>query len=179
MSSLTSRSLLHFSLTREQTYKNEGYPSLTLTTNDTDPSHTTSKTQKTLYCLLQYEQYPISISFLHISGEHFLIYSRLFSTEGRLAPDDFEPATDGVSKAEFRLGEDGQVKELGVLLESEMGESKIWFKKAGAENGDDDGKHSNPGSSAVKSESKQSASGAEGMKRLFSKSGRPLAPLFA
>ena len=129
--------------------------------------------------MLQYEQYPISISFLHISGEHFLIYLRWFSTEGRLAPDDFEPATDGISKAEFRLGEDGQVKELGILLESEMGEAKIWFKKASAENGDEHEKPSNPCSSVVKTESEQGANAAEGQRRFFSKSGKLLAPLFA
>lgn len=119
------------------------------------------------------------MSFLHISGEHFLIYLRWFSTEGRLAPDDFEPATDGISKAEFRLGEDGRVKELGVLLEPEMGGGKIWFKKASAENGDEYEKPSDLGSSAVKTEGTQGASGTGGTRRPFSKSGKLLAPLFA
>ena len=121
----------------------------------------------------------MSISFQHISGEYFLIYIRWFSTEARIAPDDFEPGIDGISKAEFRIGEDGQVKELGVLLEPEMGEGKIWFKKAGAKNGHEYEKHFKAGSSAVKTESKQGASGAGGTRRLFSRSGKVLAPLFA
>ena len=169
----------HHPLTREQTYTNEGYPSLSLTFNGTSPSHTASEPERTLHCLLQYEQYPISISFLHITGEYFLLYLRSFSTEGRFAPDDFEPATDGISKAEFRLGEDGQVKELGILLESEMGEGKIWFKKASAEDGVDYGKPSKPGSSAAKMENNQAGSGTRATRRLFSRSGKTLAPLFA
>lgn len=179
MSILGSRSLLHHPLTREQTYTNEGYPSLTLNFNGTNPSHTASETEKTLHCLLQYEQYPISISFLHISGEYFLLYLRWFGAEGRLAPDDFEPATDGISKAEFRLSEDGQVKELGILVESEMGEGKIWFKKASAEDVDGYEKPSKHSSSTVKTESKPGAGGAGRARRLFSRSGNVVAPLLA
>lgn len=37
-----------------------------------------------------------------------------------------------VSKAEFRLNEAGEVAELGVLVEPEMGDAKIWFSKDGA-----------------------------------------------
>ena len=36
---------------------------------------------------------------------------------------------DQVSKAEFRLSQDGKVKELGLGLEEEMGDEKIWFTK--------------------------------------------------
>lgn len=36
---------------------------------------------------------------------------------------------DSVSKAEFRLGQDGKVKELGLQLDAEMGDEKIWFTK--------------------------------------------------
>lgn len=167
-----------YPLTSEQTYTNEGYPSLTLTINATTPSHTSSKPQETLHCLFQYEQWPISISFHHVSGEHFALYIRLYSTEGQTAPDDYETMTDELSKAEFRLGEDGQVKGLGVLLEGEMGDGKIWFKKAGAENGDVYEKCFKASSSAVKPESKQGTSGAGGQREPLFKVKRGLAPLF-
>ena len=166
-------------LTREQIYQHESYPSITLTVNSSTSSHTASQPQATLHCLTQYEQYPFTLSFQHISGEHFMIYIRFFTAEARRAPDDYEIMTDGLSKAEFRLGEDGQVKELGALLEPEMGEAKVWFKKAGAENGDEYEKHFTAGSSAVRAENDQGASGAGGQRKLFSRSGRSLAPLFA
>lgn len=168
-----------YQLTREQTYTNEGYPTLTLTINGTNPSPTASKPQDTLHCLLHYEQWPISISFQHVSGEYFLVYFRFYTTDARTAPDDYETATDGLSKAEFRLGEDGQVKELGVMLEGEMGGAKIWFKKAGTENGDGYEKISKASSSAVKTESHQGGSDAGGQRWLFSRPGKALAPLFA
>lgn len=147
--------------------------------NSVNSSHTAPKPQETLHCLLQYEQYPVSIFFQHVSGEYFMVYVRDFSTEAQIAPDDHELATDGLSKAEFRLGEDGQVKELGVLLEGEMGDAKIWFKKAGAENGDGYEKCFTAGSSAVKLESSEITSGTGGQRKLFSRSGKGLAPLFA
>ena len=56
-----------------------------------------------------------------------MIYIR-FSDEAR-QPGDYEPMRDSVTKAEFRLGQDGKVKELGLRLEEEMGEEKIWFTK--------------------------------------------------
>ena len=107
-----------------------------------------------------------------------MIFTRAFSTEPRTAPDDYEITTDYLSKAEFRLGEDGRVKELGIVLEPEMGEAKIWFKKAGAENGDGYQKHFTADSSAAKAEIDHSASSAGGQRKLFSRSGKRLAPLF-
>ena len=44
-------------------------------------------------------------------------------------PGDYEPTRDSISKAEFRLGEDGKVKEMGLQLEVEMSDDKIWFTK--------------------------------------------------
>ena len=79
--------------------------------------------------MLPYGQYPVSASFQHVSGEYFLVFVRWLSAEGRTPPDDFILATDQLSKAEFRLGEDGRVKEMGVMLDAEMGDAKIWFQK--------------------------------------------------
>ena len=113
------------------------------------------------------------MTFQHISGEYFLIFVRWFSTEARNEPDDLEPGTDGITKAEFRLGEDGHVKEMGVLLEPEMGGDKIWFKKAGPEN------RYTADSSADRRKSSHGASSTREQRRLFSSSGQTMAPLFA
>ncbi len=48
---------------------------------------------------------------------------------GRALIGDYHPMRDLVKKAEIRLGEDGKVKELGVQLEEEMGDDKIWFTR--------------------------------------------------
>lgn len=108
-----------------------------------------------------------------------MVYVRIFSTEAPVAADDYEIATDSLSKAEFRIGEDGQVEELGLILEAEMGEGKIWFKKAGSKNVDGPEKSFEARSSTVKTENKQGASGAGGQRKLFSKSENAWAPLFA
>ena len=71
---------------------------------------------------------PISIHFTHISGENFVIYTRTYEDMRPL--DDYEPMRDTVSKAEFRLGQDGKVKELGLGLDAEMGDEKVWFTKS-------------------------------------------------
>lgn len=119
------------------------------------------------------------MSFQHVSGEYFVVYVRFFSTKGQISPDDHETATDGLAKAEFRLGEDGQVRELGVTLESEMGDAKIWFQKAGAENDDGYENRFTAGSSTVKTESSQGASASGGQRKLFTRVGESVAPLFA
>ena len=129
--------------------------------------------------MILFEQYPLSVSFRHISGEYFLIYIRLFSTETEIAPDDHDIETDGLSKAEFRLGEDGRVQELGVLLEPEMGEAKIWFKRTGAQDGDGSSRGHETDSSADNLKIIQTQNEARRPNGLFSRSGTVLAPLFA
>ncbi|MCJ1461124.1 hypothetical protein MMC28_011506, partial [Mycoblastus sanguinarius] len=161
------------------TYKNAGYPSLTLTVNSSAYSLTGYESKSTLQCALQYEQWPIYISFQHISGEFFMVYVRAFSSRTRQAPDDYDPSTDSVSKAQFILGEDGKVEGLGVQLDGEMGEAKIWFKKAMKENSDGYGKGFIAGSSTVETEIRPGSSGVGGQKLLFSRLGKPIASLFA
>ena len=56
-----------------------------------------------------------------------MAYLRLF--EDTRQPGDYDPTRDSVSKAEFRLGQDGKVKELGLRLTEEMGDERIWFTK--------------------------------------------------
>lgn len=102
----------------------------------------------------------------------------MFSTEARSKLDDFELATDRVTNAEFRIAEDGQVKEMGVLLEPEMGEGKIWFEKVGAEDSDGLGKGFRAGSHDAGRERSRVESEVEGQRKLFSRLGRGVAPLF-
>ncbi len=56
-----------------------------------------------------------------------MIYIRVSEETWQRA--NYEPFRHEVSKAEFRLGQDGKVKELGLGLEKEMGDEKIWFTK--------------------------------------------------
>ena len=107
------------------------------------------------------------------------MYIRLFSTETDIAPDDHEVETDVVSKAEFRLGEDGRVQELGVLLEPAMGEGKIWYKKTGAQDSDGSSIGHETGSTADNMSIFKPQNEARLQKGLFSRSGTILAPLFA
>ena len=68
---------------------------------------------------------------------------------------------------------------MGVLLEPEMGEEKIWFRRVGAENNNGYEKGFRAGSSTVRMGSNQPRSGAGGQRRLFSRLGQGVAPLFA
>ena len=67
--------------------------------------------------------------FEHVSGEYFVIYlggAASFNREtGKFLPQQWQ-----VSKAEFRLGPDGRVREVGMLLEPKMEDKLIWFTKA-------------------------------------------------
>ena len=160
--------LPHNPLTYLQTYTNRAYPPLTLALKSPVSSDPSSPPQEVLHSVFQYAQYPISLSFQHISSEYFLVYVRWFSTSARSTrSSDFEIGTDTVSKAEFRLGEDGQVEEMGVLLEPEMGGAKIWFQKekARAENYDGYEKYSTHSSLALGTQSNQGLDSAGGLSR--------------
>lgn len=71
--------------------------------------------------------WPLSIDFMHVSGEYFVVYVR--ALEDVREPDDYDPMRDLARKAEIRLGEDGKVKELGLQVEEGMGDDKIWFTR--------------------------------------------------
>ena len=67
-----------------------------------------------------------------------------------------------------------------MLLEPEMGEGKIWFKKTGAWDGDGADKvHETDSPANNMKTTSQPENGARGQKGLFSRSGTMLAPLFA
>lgn len=117
-------------LTCHQTYSHPAYLNYTLVTKpnlNPSPSTGVGSPQEILHT----DSYTLNglmlIDFAHVSGENFVIYTRPY--EEPRQPGDYEPMLDSVSKAEFRLGEDGKVKELGLLLEEEMGDDKIWFTK--------------------------------------------------
>ena len=63
----------------------------------------------------------VAMDLEHVSGEYFLGQFDLMNAPSPLFRTAFP--------AEFRLGEDGKVKEFGALLEQSMGEEKIWFSK--------------------------------------------------
>ncbi|KAL8827756.1 MAG: hypothetical protein Q9191_002995 [Dirinaria sp. TL-2023a] len=67
------------------------------------------------------------LEFEHVSGEFFII--RGYWDVGLKHIDYSDPFSINTYKAEFRIGENGKVSELGVLLEPSMGEEKIWFRK--------------------------------------------------
>lgn len=111
-------------------YTHPAYPKLTLVTKPIlDPSLgiTGAKPKEMLHMDFHRFLWPMSIRFTHVSGEYFVVYIR--SDEETRLPDDYEPARDFILKAEFRLGENGRVKELGLLLEPEMGDDMIWYTK--------------------------------------------------
>jgi hypothetical protein len=64
---------------------------------------------------------PQRFTFEHVSGEFFTVNSEHVADFGALFPD--------VYSAEFKIGADGRVSEVGIAWEEEMGEEKIWLKR--------------------------------------------------
>ena len=62
--------------------------------------------------------FPQVLSFEHVSGEYFVVNN---VQEGLLVPN--------VYPAEFRLGADGRVADLGIGWEEEMKGERIWLKR--------------------------------------------------
>lgn len=73
--------------------------------------------------------WPFTLDFEHVSGEFFI--ARGYHDMHLKHQDMYDPLEIQLTKVEFRIGEDGQVKEMGALLEPLMGEKKIWFRKFG------------------------------------------------
>ncbi|KAK4694396.1 hypothetical protein P7C71_g3185, partial [Lecanoromycetidae sp. Uapishka_2] len=103
-------------------YSHPAYPTVNLSI--TEGSHD-SQIAGDLYTL----SYHTYIFLQHVSGEFFLLYARTSAKKGWDPAKDSRPAQDAVTKAEFRLGENGKVRELGVIVEPEMGNEKIWWRK--------------------------------------------------
>ncbi|KAL8723192.1 MAG: hypothetical protein Q9225_000458 [Loekoesia sp. 1 TL-2023] len=121
-------------------YHNKGYRNITITlshqNDSSSPSPSTAPRQPKLLSspppphLHSHinRTFASTLSFSHVSGEFFLIKGHLDLSEGEV--DTENPLSNMLYKAEFRLGEDGEVAEVGVNLEPQMGEGKkIWFMR--------------------------------------------------
>lgn len=73
---------------------------------------------------------PHVLNFEHESGEFFILKAYADIPDEDMDLDD--PLHIMSCKGEFRLGEDGEVKEFGAAIEEEMGEDRIWFRKVGS-----------------------------------------------
>lgn len=121
------------------TYENAGYRNITLNLTSSEVSTTNmhSRLQSPLgHPLAEPAQYlttkldravPVVVTFEHVSGEFFIVRVSMDTLSGNQSVDDLVRVE--TSKAEFRIGEDGQVSELGVRLEPMMGDEKIWFRR--------------------------------------------------
>lgn len=103
-------------------YSHAGYGVLNLTLTDSAPNPT-SNPPRALFCAVWINAtIPLVIDFEHVSGEYFLASIALIKADG------FRDV-QSITKAEYRLNEAGTVDELGIILDAEMGEEKIWFTK--------------------------------------------------
>jgi hypothetical protein len=64
---------------------------------------------------------PEYLSFKHVSGEYFVVTANIVGDLNALFPQ--------IYPAEFRIGADGKVKQVGIQWEQEMGEEKIWLRR--------------------------------------------------
>lgn len=106
------------------TYYNRGYQNITITLSQ---SNALSAGSPHLYSFIN-RTFPYVFSFQHVTGEYFLIKGYP-DVEKEEDIDQSDPFRVSLIKAEFRMGEDGEIVEFGALLEPEMGEEKIWFKR--------------------------------------------------
>ncbi|MCJ1469463.1 hypothetical protein MMC07_008096 [Pseudocyphellaria aurata] len=103
-------------------YFHAGYGVLNLTLNDSE-AKATSRSPKAYFCATWVNAtIPLVIDFEHVSGEYLLASIALIKADG------FRDV-QSITKAEYRLNEAGTVDELGIILDAEMGEDKIWFTK--------------------------------------------------
>lgn len=112
-------------------YNHPGYQNLTITLEDEtehgSPAHSMRTTQS--LHIKATRTLPSVLDFQHVSGEYFILFGHMDIHDGEVDMND--PLQIDTFKAEFRLGEDGEVCAFGAALEAEMGEEKIWFKKIG------------------------------------------------
>ena len=116
-------------------YNNPGYRNFTLTLinkNQTysPPDLSDHRTEQLLHADVWDRTWPQVINFHHVSGEYFLAHTRftaLANTSEELT--DYVSPGDSMAPAEFRIGADGRVREMGIRIEQSMGEQKVWFRK--------------------------------------------------
>ena len=116
-------------------YNNPGYRNLTLTLinkNDTySPTDLSDHdSEQILHADFWDRTWPQLVNLHHVSGEYFLAHFRhaaLSNSSEELA--DYVPIWDGIRRAEFRIGANKQVSEIGIEIGPSMSEEKIWFRK--------------------------------------------------
>ncbi|KAL8853567.1 MAG: hypothetical protein Q9221_001553 [Calogaya cf. arnoldii] len=104
------------------TYYNDGYYDITIILAKTDQQHS----QPHLRSMID-RTWPYIFDFIHVSGEYFVVKGQMSTPYGEIDPTD--PLEVQLLKAEFHLGEDGEVVEFGAALEPEMNSEKIWFRR--------------------------------------------------
>ena len=111
-------------------YTHPAYPALNLTLSEAMGS-TSGKRQSHLRSRSYLHFQGASIAFQHVSGEFFLAYVGPHAEKAlsKGEKDQLDPFADHVMKAEFSIGEDGRVKEVGIAMEPQLGEKKIWWRK--------------------------------------------------
>ncbi len=116
-------------------YSNPGYRNITLTLllkNETFSacSLSSANSKYLLHADILDRTWPQILNLHHVSGEYFLGHTRFAALANTSeASADYVTGGDNMLPAEFRIGADGKVAELGMAIEREMGKEKIWFRK--------------------------------------------------
>ena len=107
------------------TYRNEGYYDITITLV-AQPDQQQPHQQPHLRSIID-RAWPYTFDLIHVSGEYFVAKGQMSSPDGETDPTD--PLEVQIAKAEFRLGEDGEIAAVGAAVEPEMKGEKIWFRR--------------------------------------------------
>jgi len=116
-------------------YSNPGHRNISITLGSV--ADTTAQTQSPLLiscpkptqCLTSTwdRSWPVVFDFEHVSGEFFVL--RGYDDPHLEDRDLNDPLQVSIYKAEFRVGEDGKIREFGAAIEPKMGEEKVWFRQ--------------------------------------------------
>lgn len=105
-------------------FSHAGYGSINLTLIDSEPKCSSDSQRPIIRAALVNAEIPLVIDIEHVSGEYFL------GSVGLIKVDGFREVLQ-FTKVEYRLNQAGKVDELGIMLDLEMVEEMIWFKKVG------------------------------------------------
>ncbi|MCJ1401467.1 hypothetical protein MMC11_004681 [Xylographa trunciseda] len=96
-------------------YHHPGYRYITFQVQERTNKET-KETSQVLFADLQDRTWPFTITMEHVTNEYWIA----------VVQTRFQPM---MQKAEFRIGADGKVTELGIAMESGMPDTLMWFKK--------------------------------------------------
>ncbi|MCJ1438910.1 hypothetical protein MMC27_008300 [Xylographa pallens] len=96
-------------------YYHPGYRSITFEVQERTRKETT-ETSHVLFADLQDRTWPFTLTMEHVTGEYWIAAEK--------ARDQLV-----MHKAEFRIGQDWKVSELGIAMESGMPDTLMWFQK--------------------------------------------------